>query len=465
MISATYITHNKIVIYFSSQPFYVFAFVALLFFFMPSRGFTQPIATLEVELSRPTNGIAVPVEIDLDAITFAPDSVLNLLEITGGRAVPVAFQIEPGERRTLHWMAGAGRDGIAEGPGGADMGNARSHGGRDAEGRSGEVKKVVYQLVRRRAGETLPSYDSIRAIAADGELTIRNGDQSLLRYVYKTVYPPPGIDTAYKKSGFIHPLWSPHGQVLTRIHAPDHYHHYGIWDPWTHVLYKGDTVDFWNLKDRKGAVRFAQLASVVSGPVFASYETIHDHVAFKKGGGEEVAMHELQTVRVYRSPDPGDYYLFDLTIQLNCAGPDPVLLLAYRYGGLGWRATPEWNKDNSEVLTSEGKNRKEADGSKARWCIVQGAVGGDYAGAEMMSYPGNYNYPEPLRVWPDNINGRGDMYANFSPTKDVDWLLQPGRNYVLHYRWVVFNGHFSKEKAESAWQYFANPAKVTIKKD
>ncbi len=400
----------------------------------------------------PTNGIAIPAEVDLDAITFTPDSVLKLWKVQGDKVIPWPFQIDQGPHRTLHWIVYP------------QLG-----------------KKVIFELKKMSSGPSNSMHaaapsghaaassiqaafhaDSMRAIAKDGELTIFNGDRHLLQYVYKTVYPPAGVDTAYKRSGFIHPLWSPHGQVLTRIQAPDHYHHYGVWDPWTHVLYKGDTVDFWNLKDRKGTVRFARFASIVSGPVFAQYEALQEHVAFHKDGGEEVAMNEVQTVRVYCPPDSKDYYFFDLTIQLNCATPNPVRLLAYRYGGVGWRATADWNKDNSEVLTSEGKTRKEADGSKARWCIVQGAVGGDYAGAEMISYPGNYNYPEPLRVWPENTNGRGDMYANFSPTKDVDWPLEPGRNYVLRYRWVVFNGHFSKEKAESAWQYFSTPAKVTI---
>jgi hypothetical protein len=56
------------------------------------------------------------------------------------------------------------------------------------------------------------------------------------------------------------------------------------------------------------------------------------------------------------------------------------------------------------------------------------------------------------------------MFANFAPTKDKEWVLQPGKTYVLKYRFVVFNGKFDKEKAESAWQYFAAPAKVTVKK-
>ena len=114
------------------------------------------------------------------------------------------------------------------------------------------------------------------------------------------------------------------------------------------------------------------------------------------------------------------------------------------------------------ILTSEGKTRKDADNSTARWCIIQGEIDNDYAGIVMMSYPTNYNFPEPLRIWPENTNKRGDVFANFCPTKDMDWVLKPRQNYLLKYRLLVFNGHMTKEIAESAWYYFAYPPKVTI---
>jgi hypothetical protein len=148
---------------------------------------------------------------------------------------------------------------------------------------------------------------------------------------------------------------------------------------------------------------------------------------------------------------------------VNCATESPFLILEYRYAGLGWRATEQWNDDNSEVLTSEGKTRADADGSLARWCIVQGEVDGDYAGVVMMSYPTNYNHPEPLRIWPPKMNNRGDVFANFCPTKNLDWLLNPGQRYVLKYRFLVYNGRMAKEKAESAWQYYTKSPKITVK--
>jgi len=321
-------------------------------------------------------------------------------------------------------------------------------------------EKHLYVLEKKQVKQPV----WISATKREGALVIHQGNRDLLSYFYKTVYPPAGVDSVYKRSGFIHPLWSPHGQALTRIQPRDHYHHYGIWNPWTHVLYEGDIIDFWNINSRQATVRFANFESIVYGPVYSEFEALHEHIVFKKDGPVKVAMNELHNVRVICPRNSQDYFYVDFYFKMNCADRSPVTLLEYRYAGLGWRTTEKWDNQNSMVLTSEGKTRKDADGSKARWCIVQGDIDEDYAGVVMMSFPTNYNFPEPLRIWPENQNGRGDMFANFCPTKDMDWPLIPGNEYILKYRFLVFNGKTDSEKAESAWYYFANPPVVKITK-
>ncbi len=402
----------------------------------------QKIASFEVNPTHVSNGIQMPVSVDLDAVTFLPDSVLQLVEVQGSKRIPVPYQVQSTGKRVLYWQVDQTGD---------------------------KAQKHVYELIKGEArpngvaGQAKNSFPVISAKKDTGALTIGTGNRSFLSYYYLTRYPPKGVDTAYRRSGFIHPLFSPHGQVLTRIQAPDHYHHYGLWNPWTHVLYQKDTIDFWNLNSKQGTVRFAKFLSMNDGPVFSEYKVLHEHVVLKKGPASgKVAMNEVQTVRIYQPNNP-DYYIMDITSELNCADTSEVLLLEYRYGGLGWRTTEEWDNKNSEVLTSEGKTRKDADGTTARWCIVQGKLSNDYGGLEMMSYPGNYNHPEPLRVWPENQFVRGDMYANFDPTKNMNWLLKPGHTYTLHYRFLVFNGHFTKEKAESAWQNYSTPPAVQVK--
>lgn len=392
----------------------------------------QKIAEFKLVMKGSSEGINVPASLNLDEITPLSATEINLVEVKNNQRIAVPFQIDNNRSRILYWLV---------------------------EQKDPSETERVYELVK----ETPPKAPSSVNVSNDnGALIISTNGNNLLQYVYKTHYPPSGVDTAFKRSGFIHPLWTPHGQELTRINPSDHYHHFGIWNPWTKVLFEGETVDFWNIKDGTGTVRFANLVSINEGAIYGDYQTLHQHVVFKKNGDEKVAINELQSVRIYQPRDEQDYYIADITIQLNCASDSPVLLQEYRYGGLGWRATEKWHKGNSETITSEGKSRADADGSTARWVILQGELDEDYGGVVMMSYPTNYNHPEPLRIWPESMHGRGDVFANFSPTKDKDWPLEPGKNYVLKYRLVVFNGKFTKEKAEAAWQHFAHSPKIDI---
>jgi hypothetical protein len=392
--------------------------VALLCF-CSALAFGQKLATFKVSV--PASGTdLVPVKIALD-----PQVTGSEFSLYDERSSPVSYQLQrEGDKTYIHWMARAGMT-------------------------------SMFMLGKANSTKTQPL---ITASAKDGEMVIRSGLSKLLSYVYKTVYPPAGVDSAYRRSGFIHPLWSPRGQVLTRIQPKDHYHHYGIWNPWTHTLYKGDTVDFWNIGNGKATVRFKEFTSQVSGDVFAEFSCKLEHVVTKKGMEPDVAINETQLVTIFR-PEY-DYYILDFTSEIQCASNAPVTLLEYRYGGFGWRTTEKWDNKNSEVITSEGKNRKEADGSLARWCIIQGEIDSTYAGAVMMSHPNNYNHPEPLRIWPENQYNRGDMFANFSPTKNKDWPLEPGKTYTLRYRMLVFNNKMTRERAEEAWRSFASPPTV-----
>ena len=318
-----------------------------------------------------------------------------------------------------------------------------------------KINCIVYLIIVLITGHTSMAQDI--KLNIDSVLTISFNGKPLLIYHFNTVYPPKGIDTNYKRSGFIHPLYTLNGQVLTRIQPPDHYHHYGIWNPWTHTFFEGDTVDFWNIKGRQGTVRFAKFTAKSTTSLYAEYTALHEHVVFKKDGSEKIALNEWQTVRVDEPLRHTNSYVVDITSKMQCASQSPLLIVAYRYAGLGWRATEYWNKDNSEMLTSEGKTRDNTDNTKGRWIIVYGTLpGNDEGGILMLSHPSNYNHPEPLRIWDKKANGgRGDVFANFAPTKDKDWLLEPGKTYTLKYRLVVFNGKFDANRAENAWREFA----------
>ncbi|HEX5025688.1 MAG TPA: PmoA family protein [Agriterribacter sp.] len=393
----------------------------------------QTIATLT--LTDVQNNIGAPVSVNLDAITTLPSDQLILREIKDKASGDIPFQIENGTHRFLWWMVK----------------------------KEGTSNKRVYEIVRTNAASSMAV--TPLALATDQKrVVITNAGKNVLQYNFGTHYPPAGVDSAFKRSGFIHPLWSPSGNILTRINAPDHYHHMGLWNPWTHVLFEGREIDFWNLGDKKGTVRFDHFISKNSGSIYAGFRALQQHIAFNipSPGMEKTALDEVWDIKVYNTG--AGVYLIDFTSSLNCATDSAVILEEYRYGGFGFRATEDWNNANSTVLTSDGKNRKEADASTARWCMIDGDLQSGHSGIVFMSYPANYNYPEPMRVWPEDANKRGDVFFSFSPTRNKDWPLYPGKNYILKYRMMVFDGKITTQQADEAWQSFANPPEITIKK-
>ncbi|MEA4917891.1 PmoA family protein [Proteiniphilum sp.] len=309
---------------------------------------------------------------------------------------------------------------------------------------------------------TTPKISKLNLIKENNDLVIQYEDQLVLKYRYTPMSPPKGVDPLFTRSGFIHPLCSPGGEVLTRVQAPDHYHHYGIWGPWTLTHIGNREVDFWNLYKGQGTVKFESFLSEISGSVYTGFTVLQQHIDFGAKGKDQIAINEVLDVRVWDINDK--VRIIDYTSILNTPLTEGIMLDAYRYGGgIGFRATEKWTKDNSTVLTSEGKTRKDADGSNARWCIVEGESGVQEgrSGILFLSHPLNRAHPEPMRVWPMDANGgRGDMYFEFTPIRHESWKLIKGNSYVLTYRMIVFDGEIDKETAEMYWNSFSSSPKI-----
>jgi len=296
--------------------------------------------------------------------------------------------------------------------------------------------------------------DAYRAEMGADELVLGNPEgKPILTYRHSVKQAPDGVDPAYARSGYIHPLKTLSGKTLTNIQPADHYHHYGLWNPWTRVEYQGKTYDLWNLGDKQGTVRFAHFEEVFADARQAGFEAVHDHIVFDEGKETAVIREHL---RVSVTQLDVATYQCDIYSTLRPSADGDVVLKEYRYAGLGLRFTPEWTIANSTVLTSTGKARKEADGSRERWGIVSGKLEDGTGGVLFLSHPGNYNFPEPIRVWPEDANGgRGDQFFNFAPTKNMDWPLESGKSYSLRYRLVVFDGTMSAKEAENSWKSFS----------
>jgi hypothetical protein len=385
---------------------------------------------------RPLPGAGLsPVAVSLDGINYNTDQGRIALFEAGQGQQELPSQIETGSQARLWFLY--------------------DH--------SGPEKSYVIRRVTATATAMLP----VSLIQTEQGTLISRQGKSVMKYNHAEVFPPEGVDMKFRRSAFIHPLWSPEGEVLTRIQPPDHYHHYGIWNPWTKTTVEGREIDFWNLVKGQGTVKFGGYLNAVQGSLYAGFAVLQEHVYYAERGREKVAMNEVWDVRVWETGVKG-ISMVDLTTTLNTPLQNGIMLDAYRYGGgIGYRATEKWHKDNCTVLTSEGKSRAEADGSNARWCIVEGesAVASGRSGILFLSHPSNRMHPEPMRVWPlDGNSGRGDMFFEFCPIRHNDWKLEPGNNYTLKYRMVVFDGKMTPGEAEKHWKAFASaPGVIFVK--
>jgi len=384
--------------------------------------------------------INTPVSLDLVGVNLNDTISFRLAEKIKGQLIEKQYQIETGYTPRIWWIL----DGTTK-PG----------------------TKREYALIE---GMKTTSKAGIETETTGTSVVLRKGDSEILHYYKVVMYPPVNVDTIYRRSGFIHPLKSPSGNILTRINPPDHYHHMGIWNPWTKVRITDHVTDFWNLYEKQGTVEFAGINSLISGPVYGGFTVKQDHIDFQGKTGHETIINEVWDVRSWETePLTGTKaYLVDLTTFLSLAVDFPVTLEAYRYGGgIGIRANEEWTNSNSTVITSEGKTRKDADGSRAKWVDLNGEFGNkSKSGIVFFSHPSNREHPEPMRVWPEDANnGRGDVYFEFCPIRFKEWVLYPGNTYRLKYRMLVYDGIVDRGTAERLWNDFANPPSAVLLKN
>jgi hypothetical protein len=399
-------------------------------------GHASLLATITVEAGEHTR-IDTPVYVSINDIKYDFEKEpFVLLEIKGQEKVEVPVQYEPGTEGKL-WFVLSGRT------------------------EAGAKRSFELYTSQPQSRDARP-YVSIQK--DDKTLTLMQSDKNILSYQYAVMPAPAGQSKLFDRSGFIHPLWSPAGNVLTDIHPPDHIHHMGIWMPWTHTTYEGKMIDFWNVGDGTGTVRFSKFISTTDGAVFGGFKAEQEHVGLKTSVGEKVIIDEIWDVRAYnvgsvKTVGQAPPYIVDFKSTQKNITDIPLIQDEYRYGGFGFRAVRQWKGENSAYLTSEGKTRENGHTTRARWCDLAGVIDGKWEGVTIYSHPKNFQHPEPMRIWPEPDNY---VFFNFAPSQAGEWVMEPGKDYVFQYRLFVHEGKPNVEDIERIWNDYANPPKLTI---
>lgn len=310
----------------------------------------------------------------------------------------------------------------------------------------------------RVAADTTSSAGIVAARAGDSVAFTWNG-RPLVDYVGGDGVLPDEVKPVFKRGGYLHPVRTPSGRIVTDDYPSDHYHHHGIWFAWTRTTFQGRHPDFWNVNDGTGRVDFTGLDETWSGPVHAGLRARH-HYTDMSAPAPTIALREEWVTRVFAAGHGAaqPYVLFDVDLSQTTATDDPLVLEEYRYGGIGVRGSKESRDlDNAFFLTSEGKGRKDGDTSRGRWCHLGSRVQGELAGLAILGHPSNLRAPEPMRLNPT------DPFFCFAPPQLGRFEIRPGAPHVARYRFVVADGAPDPKLLDRVWNDYADPPHVTVK--
>jgi hypothetical protein len=277
----------------------------------------------------------------------------------------------------------------------------------------------------------------------------------VIRYHHQERKAPSGIDSIYRRAGYLHPVRSPGGTVVTQEFADVHPHHYGIWAAWTSATVGGADLDFWNVGKGRGRVEFESLDDIWEGNVHAGFRSSHRYMDMT-GAEPAAVLNERWEVRVYDGY-PG-YRIFDVRITQAAEGPHPFILNEYEYGGVGFRGHEDWEgADHAFFLTSEGRTREDGHRTRARWCAIEGYTEGMRAGIAILDHPANLRHPQPMFIHQTRT------FFNYAAVQSGGFTIGPDEAYEMYYRFITYDGQADPDEIERMWLDFAHPPAVRVR--
>lgn len=279
-----------------------------------------------------------------------------------------------------------------------------------------------------------------------------------------------GLDERFRRGGYLHPVYTPAGQVVTGHYHPDRPHQLGIWSGWSRTVFEGRNPEFWYPVSERGAIEVFSLDKIWRGPVHGGIHTQH-HFIDKTADEPSPVLSEMWAVQVYNVQEiyGRALHIFDLDAEQQNITQNPFTFNEHVYGGISFRGNDAWlGEENTRLLTSEGKTRVdgapirdvwshvEAHQSRAKWAYISGVTNDERPGIVILVHPENLNFPEPIFM-----NLREPFFA-FSPSVMGDITLEPGESLRFRYRYVVMDGEPDAEFLENLWLDYAHPAEVTL---
>ena len=288
---------------------------------------------------------------------------------------------------------------------------------------------------------------------SDDHIVVTRNGQHVLTY-NKTVKVPAGVDAKYGRSGFIHPISTPSGRVLTDGYPlPHHSHQNGVFCAWRKATFEGEKLNFW--EPSKAKIRHERVLEIINGKSVAGFRVELAHI-----NGKQKILHETWTVKV--NSDTG---YIDLISEQSCATNTPLILERFHYGGMAIRGSRQWFEsahtsagkgalkdefvEPCKMITSEGLTQSNGNHSRPSWVCMTGAINAAPVSITFVPHPSNFRYPQHVRLHPKM------PYFCFIPTVEKPFKIEAGKPWVSQYRIVAEDGEPEPTKLDAVQRAFA----------
>lgn len=297
-----------------------------------------------------------------------------------------------------------------------------------------------------------------RLVETESEITIYRGRDRVL--VYNKVSPPlpEGMDTNYRRSGFLHPVLSPAGRVVTATFPFDHPHQHGVFSAWVNTQYGDRKVDFWNLVGGTGRVLHERVDRK-----FADEKTLGFEVDLLHRATQSPAIDVLRERWKITVSDVKDGYCFDLESTQTALTDTPLVIEKYHYGGMAFRGPVGWLHPNdsglkkaeaiatepSDFLNDLGSERRKGNHERANWVALHGEIDGKTVSVTVLGHPGNLRAPQAARLHPTK------PYFCYTPCVGSAFSITKENPLSARYRYIVTDAAPDSSWLNEQWATFA----------
>ncbi|MHB8523404.1 MAG: DUF6807 family protein [Limisphaerales bacterium] len=286
----------------------------------------------------------------------------------------------------------------------------------------------------------------------NGQFAIDEAGKPILRYNYQTVGPgdlagaiqPDNRKYARPRSDYLHPLYGPDGEELTKDWSVDHPHHRGIYWAWPEVDYRGQRGDLHALQEV--FARPTGHCVGTGGLVFAQIEAEN----LWRWEDQQPIVRERAVIRAYRLGAHGR--CIDLELQFTAL--DDEVAIARRgtdkYGGLNLRMASV--RDQQIVFHTDPATAKP----RMAWADLSGVFAGgkETVGLAVLQPQTNPAYPGDWVKFPE-LN----WFQPTFPAAGTRWGLKKEQPLVLRYRlWIRRGDNVPDTAYADQWRaYDATP--------